>query len=84
MTSTNCSRSRHPVGRPTLRSAVGSPIGQSEHLLKSHLINLIKLRTSNHKLAIQQLRQVYRGPLYHGHPGHALFADLVMSRMSAT
>jgi hypothetical protein len=24
-----------------------------------HLINLIKLRTSNHKLAIQQLRQVY-------------------------
>jgi hypothetical protein len=49
-----------------------------------HLINLIKLRTSNHKLAIQQLRQVY--PIIpRASRRHALFADsVVMYRMSAT
>jgi hypothetical protein len=50
----------------------------------SHLISLIKLRTSgNHKLAIQQLRQVY--PIVRlEHPGLARCAVLAQYKTSAT
>jgi hypothetical protein len=48
-----------------------------------HLINLIKpFAPATTNLAYNNF--VKCTPLYHGHPGHALFADLVMSRMSAT
>jgi hypothetical protein len=49
----------------------------------SHLISLIKLRTSNHKLAIQQLREVYP-TLFLEHPGLARCADLAQYKTSVT
>jgi hypothetical protein len=61
-----------------------APCITAPDIMYPHLINLIKLRTSNHKLAIQQLRQVY--PIvYHGHfQDMPSLQTLVMSRMSAT